>query len=192
MSPRTTDIDELRRAYIHKCNENTQLKQRITALEGQLEQRGEHAHNLETRIKSMEGNMQSMEDNLHLERKTHCAKMTNLVETLEWTQSMSAKIEELGQNDPNQNVLGQDVNHNLALEQMDIKDLEVEKLKNQREILEADINNKNDIEHQLREENQRLKDKDNRWYKKLQIEMEQNAEDMKSLNDQIFQLQEEN
>ena len=105
---------------------------------------------------------------------------------------MPAKIEELGQNDPSQNVVGQDVNHNLVLEQMDIKDLDIEKLKNQRDILEADINNKNDIEHQLREENQRLKDKDNRWYKKLQIEMEQNAEDMKSLNDQIFQLQEEN
>jgi len=79
VSPRTTNIDELRRAYIHKRNENTQLKQRIAALEAQLEQRGEHAHNLETRIKSMEGNMQSMEDNLQLERKTHCAKMTNLV-----------------------------------------------------------------------------------------------------------------
>ena len=105
---------------------------------------------------------------------------------------MPAKIEELGQNDPSQNVVGQDVNHNLVLEQMDIKDLDIEKLKNQRDILEADINNKNDIEHQLREENQRLKDKDNRWYKKLQIEMEQNAEDMKSLNNQIFQLQEEN
>ena len=105
---------------------------------------------------------------------------------------MPAKIEELGQNHPSQNVLGQDVNHNLVLEQMDIKDLDIEKLKNQRDILEADINNKNDIEHQLREENQRLKDKDNRWYKKLQIEMEQNAEDMKSLNNQIFQLQEEN
>ena len=64
--------------------------------------------------------------------------------------------------------------------------MEIEKLKNQRDILEADINNKNDIENQLREENQRLKDKDNRWYKKLQIEMEQNAEDMKSLNNQIF------
>ena len=89
---------------------------------------------------------------------------------------MPAKIEELGQNDPSQNVVGQDVNHNLVLEQMDIKDLDIEKLKNQRDILEADINNKNDIEHQLREENQRLKDKDNRWYKKLQIEMEQNAE----------------
>lgn len=105
---------------------------------------------------------------------------------------MPAKIEELGQNDPSQNVVGQDVNHNLVLEQMDIKDLDIEKLKNQRDILEADINNKNDIEHQLREENQRLKDKDSRWYKKLQIEMEQNAEDMKSLNNQIFQLQEEN
>ena len=105
---------------------------------------------------------------------------------------MPAKIEELGQNDPSQNVVGQDVNHNLVLEQMDIKDLDIEKLKNQRDILEADINNKNDIEHQLREENQRLKDKDNRWYKKLQIEMEQNAEDMKSLNNQILQLQEEN
>ena len=105
---------------------------------------------------------------------------------------MPAKIEELGQNDPSQNVVGQDVNHNLVLEQMDIKDLDIEKLKNQRDILEADINNKNDIEHQLREENQRLKDKDSRWYKKLQIEMEQNAEDMKSLNNQILQLQEEN
>lgn len=42
--------------------------------------------------------------------------------------------------------------------------------------------NKGDMERQLRDENQQLKEKDNRWYKKLQVEMEQNAEDVKGLN----------
>ena len=50
---------------------------------------------------------------------------------------------------------------------MDLKELEIEKLKNQCDILEADVINKSDVERQLREENQQLKEKDNRWYKKL-------------------------
>ena len=74
----------------------------------------------------------------------------------------------------------------------DEKDLEIEKLRNQCELLEADLRAKQDLEQWLKQQLASLRQKDGHWYKRLQLEMDERENQVTGLAAELSRIRQEN